>query len=340
MAKAAESHTAVDVLVEQVAELAPVSYSPAPVSKALPRKPGSSQSAVLMFSDSHIGAVVRPDQTLGFGKYDFPTFLRRLKRLETSIISILQDHTATPVDELVIPLIGDVLDGSLTHGAEAGQMNTLFSQFYGGGHAIAQFLRNLSAVVPKIRVYSTQGNHPRMPNQHKCPTKNAFSNFDTFIAAYIQALVRDIPGIDVTINTQPMAEFQVRGYNFLAAHGTFQNGGDKSLGIPAHAFGRMVSATTQLRAKTGRPAIHFYCYGHHHRPMVLPHSLGRILVNGSFVGIDEFAMALNFSAAPPVQKFFLMHSKYGMAASYDLDLSFAPDSGPVPYEVPGVFPVI
>lgn len=337
--RARKHSTAVDVLVDEAISLAPTSYGPSPTSLLnITKGESSPQSAVLLLSDTHVGAVVKPNQTLDFGQYNFPTFLRRLKRLEDSVFSIMQDHTTTPIEELVLPMLGDMIDGALTHSAEAGQVNTLFSQFYGAGHALAQFLRNLSSLVPKIRIYTCVGNHPRWQNQKRMPTKNRFSNLDQFLYAYVAALVRDIPKIQFTLTTQPMAEFKVQGFNFLAAHGDVLRGGDKALGIPAHSIGRAVSATAQLRAKTGRPAVNFYCYGHFHRSMELPHSLGQIIGNGGFPGVDEFGLAENFSAVPPIQKFFFVHPRFGRSACYDLDLSYAKTEG-IPYTIPGEFPL-
>lgn len=332
--------TVTEVLVDEIQSIAPKSYSAVPpVRENRKGERSSAQSAVLLLSDTHVGKVVPPEQTLGFGRYDFPTFLRRLKRLEDSVHSIVTDHTRTPIDEIVVPIMGDMLDGTLTHGAEAAQVNTVFSQFYGAGHALAQFLRNLSSFMPKVRVYTCVGNHPRMPNQHKTPTKNRFSNLDHFCYAYVQALLRDNPRIEFELNSQPMAEFKVQGYTFLAAHGDVLRGGDRALGIPAHAIGRAVSAAAQQRGKEGRPTVNYYLYGHFHRAMELPHSAGRVLVNGGFPGVDEFGMAENFSAVPPVQKFFLMHQKFGISASYDLDLTRAETTG-VPYSIPGGFPLV
>jgi hypothetical protein len=129
------------------------------------RGKSSPQSAVLMFSDTHVGAKVRAEQTLGFGEYSFDTFLRRLKRLEDSVGSILRDHTTTTISEMVIPMMGDMIDGALQHAAECGQVNTLFSQFYGAGHAISQFFLNLSEMVPLVKVHTCVGNHPRWGTQ-------------------------------------------------------------------------------------------------------------------------------------------------------------------------------
>lgn len=251
LASGKHEHTATDILVERAVELAPVSYTPpVPVIREIGKSSGSPQSAVLMLSDTHIGQVTHPDQTLGFGGYNFELFLRRLARLERSIFSILQDHTTTNIPEIVVALLGDMIHGNLNHAAEAAQPNTLFSQFYCAGHAIAQFLNNLSALAP-IRVKTVVGNHPRWGTQKKMPTENRFSNLDCFLYSYIQALVRDNPRIDMTLDKQPFSLFDIQGWGFYAGHGDHLRGGDKMLGIPNHAVGRNISMTTQLFQKAG-----------------------------------------------------------------------------------------
>lgn len=327
--------TATAILVDQVKELAPTLYSPAPLLPVAKKRGESSpQTAVLMFSDTHVGAKNRAEQTLGFGDYDFDIFLRRLKRLERSAISIKTDHTTTEVEELVVPMLGDMIDGALQHSAECGQVNPLFNQFYGAGHAIAQFLRNLSQHFPSIRIYTCVGNHPRWGTQKKMPTKNRFSNLDQFLYAYIEALLHDNKRIQFHLNTQPFAEFSIYNWRFLAAHGDHLRGGDKALGIPAHAIGRNISAAAQMRLKESRPGINYYLLGHLHRPMELPHSGGEILVNGGFPGVDEYGLMENFSACDPMQKFFFVHPKHGRAACYSLNLKFAEIGAERPYKIP------
>lgn len=332
--------TAEKILAERVESLAPTAYAPAPFHLNPEFKKGASspQSAVLLFSDTHIGAVVSPEQTLGMGGYNFEIFLRRLQRLEKSVFSILEDHTTTPIEEIVIPILGDMLDGALDHGAEIGQENTMLAQFYQGGHAIAQFLRNLTYLAP-LRIYSTVGNHSRWQNQKRMPTKNRNSNFDQLLYLYVKALLRDEPRIVWHMDAQPFATFEVQGYPFYALHGDNIRGGDKMLGVPNHALGRMISTTTQLFSRADKNIPAYYCLGHMHRPIELPHANGEILVNGAFPGIDGYALNEYFNSSRPSQRFFLMHPKFGIAASYKLRLDMG-DETPHNYQVPTEFPIV
>jgi hypothetical protein len=333
-----KTQNAVDRLVESVKDLAPLSYSALPpVWSSTRQSSGKPQSAMLMLSDTHIGKEVSPSQTLTFGSYNFPTFMARLKYLEESVVSIVQNHVTTPVPELVVSMLGDMLDGALQHSNEVGQVDPMFNQFYCGAHALAQFLRNLAPHFPKLRIYDTVGNHPRYGTQKKMPTKNRYSNFDKFLYAMIKALVRDVPNIEWTLDAQPYQLFDIQGFTFFAAHGDTMRGGDKTLGVPNHAFGRLVSTATQLMNKYGKKAPNYYVVGHLHRDIVLPHATGSILVNGGFPGVDEFGLGEMFTPSDPSQKFFFIHPQYGKTATYDISLKFAEVAAVPPYAVPGEF---
>jgi len=337
--EARRSQIAEDVLAEQVLEMAPRSYQPTDFNlrKVFKGdKHATGQSGVLLFSDTHIGAEVHKEQTLGLGNYNFEIFLRRLKRMERSVFSITQDHTNTPIPEIVVPILGDMLDGALTHSAECAQSNTILTQFYSGGHAIAQFLRNISVIAP-LRIYGCVGNHPRWQNQHKMPTKNRNSNFDMLLYLYVQALTRDIPTIKWNLDWQPFATFEVQGFPFYCGHGDNLRGGDKALGIPAHSMGRMVSTTTQLFTRAAKDTPSYFCVGHLHRPITIPHAKGEIIVNGAFPGIDNYALSEYFNSAFPIQRFFFMHPRFGKSACYDLRLDLGDDT-PHEYELPKTFP--
>jgi hypothetical protein len=242
------------------------------------------------------------------------------------------------VPELVVAMLGDILDGALKHSNECGQVNPMFNQFYAGGHALAQFLRNLAPHFPLIRVYDIVGNHTRFQDQRKMPTSNKHSNFDKFVYAYIQSLVRDIPNIRWELTAQPFQTFEVNGFGFFAGHGETLRGGDKTLGIPNHAVGRTVSTVSQLFGKFDRRPPNYYLFGHLHRNISLPHATGDVIINGGFVGIDGYGLSEMFTPADPMQKLFFVHPMYGKTATYDISLKFAETNKPT-YDIPSGFEI-
>ncbi len=335
--RALKENTVVERLVAEIKDVAPLSYSPAPPAKyKAPARASEPQTALLLFSDTHVGKVVHRAQTLGLAEYGFRTFLARLKYLEESIISIRTGHTTTEIDGLVIAMIGDMLDGGLGHGVEAGQRNTRFAQFYAAGHAIAQFFRNLAPHFKVVDVKTVVGNHTRWDNQKKMPTENRFSNLDMFLYALVEALTRDVKNIRWDLNQQPFQVFQIYDWVFYAAHGDHLRGGDKALGIPNHAFARQISTTTQLFNKHDMAAPNYYLTGHLHREITLPHATGSVMVNGGFPGLDNYALSENFNPVDPTQRFCFIHPKFGKTAEYSLSLKFATDGT---YDVPANFPL-
>lgn len=338
--RALHENSVTQQLVAEIKDVAPLSYTAAPLTApSQPRSSGHAQSAVLLFSDTHIGQEVDPKQTLGFGDYNFELFLARLKYLEESTISIIENHTRVQVDELVVAMLGDMLHGNLQHSVEAGQHVTLFQQYYAGGHAIAQFLRNLAPHVSKIRMKTVVGNHTRWGTQRKMPTENRFSNLDMFLYALVAALVKDISTIEWSLDMQPFALFDVKGFTCKAFHGDHLRGGDKALGIPNHAVGREISTTSQLFAKHGRQAPHYYFGGHLHRGIQLPHAQGEVIINGGFAGLDGYGLMENFNPVDPMQRLLFMHPKYGRTAEYPLSLKFAKVTETRPYTLPKEFAI-
>lgn len=338
--KALKANSAVNQLVDNIVACAPKSYQTAPAIRTARKGSGETpQSAMLLLSDTHIGQVVDPAQTLSYGGYNFPTFLARLKYLEESVISIIENHQVAVTEELVIAMLGDMLHGALVHSVEAGQKNDLFTQYFMGAHAVAQFLRSLAAHVPTLRVKTVVGNHPRWGTQHKMPADQRYSNGDQFFYALIQALVRDIPNIDFPLDKQPMSLFEVQNFRFLALHGDTLKGGGTA-GIPALAYAKEVSARTQMFAAMGERPINYYISGHIHKPVSLPHTSGACLTNGAFVGADGYTMSAAFVPVEPQQRLFFVHPKHGITAEYCLSLKWASVSEKVPYVLPPGFPIV
>jgi hypothetical protein len=294
---------------------------------------GASESAVLVLSDSHVGKVVYPNQTLGFGHYNFPIFLDRLYYIENRVRTILHEHVNTVIDELVIFLLGDMLDGRLQHAKEEIESSTFFDQWYAATHCFAQMIRNIAQDVPRVRVYTAVGNHTRLPNQHKMPTEQRYSNFDHFLYAGIQMLLVDQPNVHINLDRQPFCYTDIKGSKILGMHGDHLRGGDKQMGVPIHGISRQISGITQLYEREGMEAPHYWLMGDKHKDISLPTVKGKFLVNGSFVGDDNFSLTLSTSSEPQ-QLFFGMHPKYRMTWRYDLSLKHAPINKTSPYQIP------
>lgn len=338
--KSVKETTAVDRLVQDIKEIVPKSYNPAPkVAPKVTKKTSTPESLVVLLSDTHVGKVVESQQTLGISEYNFQVFLDRLHFLESRIISISRDHINNPLEELVIFILGDMADGSLSHGQEISTHSTIFQQVYSGAHAIAQFIRNLSRYFPKIRIESVVGNHTRFANQKKMPSDHRYSNYDQFMYAMIHGLIQNLDNVHWNLNKQPFAVTEVQGKTIFASHGDhLPSTGSSAINLPLHSMSRQITSMTQLMYKAGRPAPEYYVLGHLHRTAQLPHSLGTVIVNGGFPGLDNFALQGGFTPTDPEQVMFTMHPIYGKTGTWDIKLKFAkPGESEGHYQIPGEF---
>lgn len=311
-----------DVVSHALSETLHIFVSPPPTPK---KSSHSEEQAVLVISDSHVGKYVSPHRTLGFGNYSPTIFLDRLAFIEEAVSSLILHHVVNPVEELNILLLGDLVEGMLSHSEEVPERLFVADQVLLASLAFYQMIAGLASVVPKVTCRGVVGNHGRWPSQKKMPTAGRFSNFDFVVMGQVQALLEAAgPSNAVFIlEEDPFQVFDIYSWRFKVGHGDHLRGGDKSMGIPAHAIGREQNATTQRYAAKGMRPPDYYIVGDKHRAFVGPTATGRFLINGAFFSEDEFAMSMNFSPCRPFQLFFGVHPDHGRSWSYDLSLDNA-----------------
>lgn len=312
--------------IRQVARIATDPIKP----QKIPRVKGT-ESAILAISDSHVGKIINPENTLGFGNYSPEIFLRVLWTLEKRVTQLLTQEWNRTLRRLHIVFLGDLVDGALDHSSEKASRDLVAEQCLFAAIAFHQFIRRLSAIVDVSVIGAAVGNHGRLPNQKKTPTDGRHSNFDWIVMGMIQALLEgcDVP---MLMHRNPFWVEDIEGWRFHFGHGDHLRGGDKAMGVPAHAIGRQINATTQRYAARGERPPDYYIVGDKHRPLLLPTATGRFLINGSFFEGDSYALISNFPPVKPHQLLFGVHPKEGRSWSYDVNLADPePDH---PYRIP------
>jgi hypothetical protein len=323
----------VEIFQERLAAFVPSAKAPdallSPTFK-IGRRP---ESAVLMISDTHVGQVVSNTQTNGFGNYNPRIFCERLHYVQEKAIEVLSQCSAG-IDELHVLLLGDIIHGGLNHGAEREDNAVIADQFQLAVWTLHQFLCALAFRVPLLRVHTVVGNHGRWPGQHKMPTKNRFSNLDHLVYASLQLSlkVHGLTNIAMELNDAPRQIIEIKGSRFLAAHGDHLRGGDRQFGVPIHSMTRDVNATAQRYAAADDRPIDYFLVGDKHRSMSLPLARGEYIVNGSMVGVDEFAMS--FCPGESMQLLFGVDEKLRKTWSYPLKVAHAPAHAVCPYHLP------
>jgi hypothetical protein len=323
----------VDVFRERLQAFLPSARTPEPAFHPVVRMGRRPESAALLISDTHVGQVVSSTQTNGFGNYCPRVYCERLQYLQEKVLEVLAQHSAG-IDELHVFLLGDIVHGGLNHGAEREDNCVIADQFQLATWTLHQFLCALAFRVPSIQVHTVVGNHGRWPGQHKMPTKNRFSNLDHLVYSALQLSlkVHGLTNIHLHLNDAPRQVVEIKGSRFLAAHGDHLRGGDRQFGVPIHSMTRDVNATVQRYAAAEDRPVDYFLVGDKHRSMSLPLARGEYIVNGSMVGVDEFAMS--FSPGEAMQLLFGVDEKERKTWSYAIKVGHAPALLACPYSLP------
>ena len=284
------------------------------------------EEAVLVISDTHVGKIVKPEETSGFGFYNPLRYLAKLEHLEKTVCHIIQERNACPVGnpihKLHIMLLGDLVDGMLNHSEEIPSHTYVTQQIHLATLSLFQSIGRMAQCVDEVVLYGCPGNHGRHANQRKMPTSGRFSNLDTVVLEWLQSLFAIAPIKNVSCRFERSLHqiIDILGIRICCTHGDELKGADRAMGIPVHAIARQINSMTQRLAARGEPVPRYYLCGDKHRRIELPTARGSFMINGSFVGQDGYSLAAGFSETLPEQLFFGIHPTYAKTWSYNLNV--------------------
>lgn len=284
------------------------------------------EEAVLVISDTHVGKLVEPNETNGFGLYNPLRFLAKLQHLENTVAHIIEEKNkcpiGNPVQKLHVMLLGDLVDGMLNHAEEIPGHTYVSQQVHLAALAFFQTISRLALVVDEVAVYGVGGNHARWPNQKKPPTTGRFSNLDTIVLEWLQSLFCVSPVKNVTFRLERSLHqiIDILGTRICVSHGDHLRGGDKAMGVPIHAIAREINSMTQRLAARMQPVPRYYIVADKHKRIELPTARGSFMVNGAFPGTDGYSISGGFSETLPEQLFFGLHPRIGKSWSYNLNV--------------------
>lgn len=286
-------------------------YTIPTVRTNLGRKP---ESAVLLFGDSHIGEIIDPVALMGVNSYDFNTFIYRLQLLVDTIYHLKTNMlSGYEFDELVIICLGDMVSGHIHEELEATGDRTILEWVISGAYIISQAIADLSSMFPEIRIIGLNGNHGRLHKKKRF--KNPRVNWDTILYEALASYCVGLKNVKMTIPRSFMSFINIKKYSVLATHGDSLKCGNAPM--PWYSMDR-----NESRLARALPVKHdYYIIGHFHNAASIGSGNGKIMVNGSFCGPNEFALTALGKAEPASQTFFGMHEDIGITFSYDLLLN-------------------
>ena len=262
-------------------------------------------------SDAQVGEVVEPHLTSGLGKYDYTTYMKRVRKLTEKVITFQeQDKRSLGLRKLVIPMLGDQVEGESVYKGQVYHIDRpLIDQLFDSAYfELNNFLLPLAQRFPEVEIYCVMGNHGRTGRKGEF---HSTTNWDYLFYKTVQILLAQAaPHVKIFTTKSPTMIVQHGKFLFSYNHGDDVRGWN---GIPYYGLNRMASRVGDMH----RTYIDYHCCGHFHTASNLG---GRILINGTLVGGSDLSINSMHLTSLPSQKMFYFHPEHGINRESDLHL--------------------
>lgn len=295
-----------------------------------------SEDAVMLWSDTHFGDVIRHGDTSGFPEYDLPIAGNRWGYVIKKAKQVLSLHRAMyPIDTLYIWFGGDMGNGDL-HDAPVSNSLFIAPQVHFTYHMLRLGLEDMLTltkpdpitgvtVVKRIKLLFTVGNHMRESTSKYMPMKyQAQRTFDWLIYQFIIERFKNEPNVTIKQEMMPYITEDIRGHRHLFAHG-MQVGYRNSPDMQARSMDgflktiRSLFDSPEFRRKNGLEGSTFAraCIGDIHVPVQFP----RLISNGSLNGQNELGVNWGLEPIPAGQQLFGVSDKHIQTWNYFIECS-------------------
>lgn len=270
----------------------------------------SEATAIAVATDWHIGATVHPEQVNFLNEFNIPIAKARISTFFERVVRLTnKERQDIQIDELVLFLGGDMIDGSLhldtimnNEVAEPMKQAVIAQECIESG---LQFLKE-HGNFKRITVVCTDGNHGRVTQKlHAASRKgNALEYF-----LYFNLAARH-PDLNWVIADGLHVYVQVYHYTLRFMHGDSISYGGVN-GPYTYLNRRIYEWDAARRAD-------ITIMGHLHR-----YTIGgrKFLINGSIIGHNEYGLSLGGEYQPPIQSFFLLDKKRGWTVTMPILLN-------------------
>ena len=306
------------------------------VSSNTRRRGSKPQVMVAPLTDTHVGDRVTFDQTTGINEYNVDIFNRRLYGWTEQIILLANyRRNIADVDELVIPMLGDMVSGDIHEELARTNIGNCMEQMMNGAFIISQSLMALSQHFEKIRVAGVVGNHGRMTR--KIPSKDKYMDWDYMLYQWIAAFCAEQKNIEFHIPKNFSTIINVANRNVLIMHGDSISGGGTSASF-TRMVGMMRGLQQQNQSWEDVQRFDDIMIGHFHRIDEYDIGTGAMYICGTMKGSDEFTTNRLHVSSPPKHLITYWHPEHGNVSKEIIRLDkFDDTSGMFSSTVPEVW---
>jgi hypothetical protein len=220
-------------------------------------------AAVMNLSDLHIGELIRPAETSGFGAFNYATAEERIFTYVEKIIEWVQMHRKNfDIPNLYIMGIGDYISGDIHLELQVTNEFPLPVQSVKAGMLIAEAVRRLAPHFHKVFFEGVGAdNHGRLNKKPQAKQKTT-NNMSFIVHAIIEAACSKHPNVKFTFSENMKHLVTIANHNFLVEHGDTVKA---VMGIPYYGLERMAAREARRRMNTDKQ-YHYQIIGHWHVP--------------------------------------------------------------------------
>jgi transposase-like protein len=274
---------------------------------------GHERFPLLHLSDWHFEEIVKPAAVMGLNEYDMRIASRRVYRVVQAFRAWTRSQRAGgyALPELTVALNGDFLTGVL-HGLERhSSAPNVVRATLSCGRLIALAIRDLAASYPRVRVYGTVGNHGRLPDDKKVPTKDPTRSFDYLAYSIARELTRECRNVAWDLPESYGAVYDVGGHSVYQGHGNFVK---QQLGIVGYGMRRFVSNLAANMSAAGT-SLRYAVFGHFHQASSAEFAGVTTFIGPSLIGTQEYGFLSSGSVNRPAQQCYVFDRELGHVAT-------------------------
>lgn len=228
---------------------------------------GTNLEASVLLSDLHYG--IKIDNVKNY--YDEDVCAERLNQLRDKVIDRCKAHK---VDKLNVCILGDDISGLIHYSTIAENNRDVITQCIEVSELLCNFILQLNEQIPNVKVYTTYGNHSRCW-QGKANGSNK-ENYERIVAEFLKTRLRPY---DIKVIDGGYEDFVV---TTIANKTIVMTHGDKD----------SLNSATEHYMKLLRQPIDEIYMGHLHAHKELDDCNTQVIINGSLVSTDDYAMTL------------------------------------------------
>ena len=277
---------------------------------------GVPEHVVLLVSDWHVGQEFTREETGQINAYNLDIFKQRAQNLQRALIEIVQLHSKLyELPELHIFGLGDNVQGARANGewgsAYTGHISVT-EQAVLASKTMAALINDWSRYFKKVHFRGVVGNHGRGGVSKESDEVSASWDNVTYIA--LNGELSSNPKVDVQWSKTWWDQVDILGTEFMLVHGDYFTNSLNAILTANQKLHDLVAGIPNAKP------FNVLCTGHFHRYTEIETSMGRVVMNGSLVGADIYALHQMRAACKPTQTIFGVNPKHGMTWRYPLDL--------------------